>query len=319
MITKNRTVGIIGLGHVGAHVAYALGMMGIADEILICDKNEEKLISERQDLMDAVNFMPHRVNYKIAKYDELGDCDIIVNSSGDISLLATNNRDDEMNFTVKEVADYIPKVMAGGFNGIFVNITNPCDVITHIIAVKSGLPKGHVLGTGTGLDSSRLISAIAQQTGIEHHSFTAFMMGEHGNSQMIPWSLIRFAGKPFTELQQDPKFVFDKEDIKQKTINAAWVTYKAKGCTEYGVCSTAASLVRAILRDEKKIIPISAPLDGEYGEKGIFCGVPAIIGSNGCEHVMEYNLPADEMAEFKECCAAIHSNIAKADKLANIK
>ncbi len=317
MTAKKRIVGVIGVGHVGAHVAFALGMMGIADEVLLCDKKEAKLISERQDLMDAVKFMPHRVNYNIAGYGELGSCDVIVNCTGDITLCATGNRDDEMNFTAVQVNEYIPKVMAGGFDGVFVNVTNPCDVITSIIAKKSGLPRGRVLGTGTGLDTSRLVSAIAQQTGIDHHSFTAYMMGEHGAKQMVPWSLIQFSGKPLVELEKDPRFVFDKEDIKKKTINAGWVTYSGKHCTEYGICSTAATITGIILHDEKKIMPASVELDGEYGEKGLFIGCPALIGANGAEQVMEYNLTADELAEFKSCCDAVRSNIAKAKKLLN--
>ena len=315
MTAKKRIVGVIGVGHVGAHVAFNLGMMGIADEVLLCDKNESKIISERQDLMDAVKFMPHRVEYKLAKYEELKDCDVIVNSTGNIALCATGNRDDEMNFTAVQVADYIPKVMAGGFHGIILNITNPCDVITYLIAKKSGLPKGNVLGTGTGLDTSRLVSAIAQQTGLEHHSFNAYMMGEHGNAQMVPWSLMQFGGKPLADLQNDPRFVFDKEDIKNKTIKGGWVTYQGKQCTEYGIASTAAAMVGVILHDERKIMAASVPFDGEYGETGIFCGCPAVIGANGVEQVMEYNLPADEKAEFKKCCDTIRANIAKAEKL----
>lgn len=315
MSFKKRVIGVIGLGHVGAHVAFALGIMGIADEVKLCDKNQEKLVSERQDLMDAVKFFPHRVTYTIASYEELNDCDVIVNSTGDIDLVATGSRDDEMNFTVAQVADYIPKVMAGGFDGIFVNVTNPCDVITHLISKLSGLPKGHVLGTGTGLDTSRLVSAIAQQTGLDHQSFTAYMMGEHGDRQMVPWSLIKFAGKPLAELEKDPRFVFDKADIQKKTINAGWVTYSGKHCTEYGICLTAATLVRTILHDEKKIMPASVEFTGEYGESGIFCGCPAVIGANGIEQVMEYELPADELAEFKECCATIRANIGRAAAL----
>lgn len=315
MAIKKRIVGVIGVGHVGAHVAYNLGMMGIADEVLLCDKKESKIVSERQDLMDAVQFMPHPVNYRIAKYEELVECDILVNSTGDISLCATGNRDDEMHFTAVQVADYIPKIIAAGFNGIILNITNPCDVITYLIAKYSGLPKGHVLGTGTGLDTSRLVSAIAQQTGLEHHSFTAFMMGEHGNAQMVPWSLINFGGKSLDELQHDPRFVFDKEEIKNRAIKGGWVTYQGKGCTEYGIAATAARMVDAILRGEHRIMSASVPLDGQYGEKGIFCGVPAVIGNNGIEQIMEYNLPEAEMQDFKQCCETIRGNIAKAEKL----
>lgn len=315
MADKKVTIGVLGAGHVGAHVAYALGMMGVADVVKICDPKEAKVISERQDLMDAVYFMPHRVDYQIAKYEDLADCDIIINAVGDITLCATGSRDDEMNYTVRQVAETIPKVMAGGFNGFFVNITNPCDVVTHLIAKKSGLPKGRVFGTGTLLDSSRLISAIAQQTGIEHHSFNAFMMGEHGDRQMIPWSLVNFRGKPLAQMEKDPRFQFDKEAVRHQTIRAGWVTYSGKFCTEYGICSAAVTLAKAVLHDERKIFPCSCPLDGEYGEKDIFCGVPALIGKNGVEEVMEYDLPADELAEFKACCDTVRANIERAKAL----
>lgn len=315
MADKKVTIGVLGAGHVGAHVAYALGMMGVADVVKICDPKEAKVISERQDLMDAVYFMPHRVDYQIAKYEDLADCDIIINAVGDITLCATGSRDDEMNYTVRQVAETIPKVMAGGFNGFFINITNPCDVVTHLIAKKSGLPKGRVFGTGTLLDSSRLISAIAQQTGIEHHSFNAFMMGEHGDRQMIPWSLVNFRGKPLAQMEKDPRFQFDKEAVRHQTIRAGWVTYSGKFCTEYGICSAAVTLAKAVLHDERKIFPCSCPLDGEYGEKDIFCGVPALIGKNGVEEVMEYDLPADELEEFKACCDTVRANIERAKAL----
>lgn len=315
MADKKVTIGVLGVGHVGAHVAYALGMMGVADVVKICDPKEAKVISERQDLMDAVYFMPHRVDYQIAKYEDLADSDIIINAVGDITLCATGSRDDEMNYTVRQVAETIPKVMAGGFKGFFINITNPCDVVTHLIAKKSGLPKGRVFGTGTLLDSSRLISAIAQQTGIEHHSFNAFMMGEHGDRQMIPWSLVNFRGKPLAQMEKDPRFQFDKEAVRHQTIRAGWVTYSGKFCTEYGICSAAVTLAKAVLHDERKIFPCSCPLDGEYGEKDIFCGVPALIGKNGVEEVMEYDLPADELAEFKACCDTVRANIERAKAL----
>ena len=313
MNVKKRVVGVIGLGHVGAHVAFNLGVLGIADVVKLCDVKSKKLISERQDLMDAVMFMPHRVDYMIASYEELADCDVIVNAIGDITLCASGNRDDEMHFTVPQVADFIPKVMAGGFQGIIINVTNPCDVISDLIAKKSGLPKGHVFGTGTGLDSSRLISAISQHTDLDHHSFSAFMMGEHGNSQIVPWSIINFSGKSLAELEQNPAFAFDKARVQDETIHAGWTTYSGKQCTEYGISMTAATMTRAVLRDERKIMGASAPLDGEYGETGIFCGVPSVIGANGIEEVIEYNLPEQEMKDFKACCDTIRANIAKAE------
>ena len=283
MAIKKRMVGIVGVGHVGAHVAFNLGMMGIADEVLLCDLKESKVTSEVQDLNDAVMYMPNHVVYKASDYAGLKDCDVIVNAVGDITLCASGSRDGELENSVKQVADYVPKVMAGGFHGLFVSITNPCDVVANLIARKSGLPKGHVMGTGTLLDSSRLIHAISGQTGLDSRGFTAFMLGEHGNSQIVPWSQITFYGKPLSEMESDPKFRFDKEEVQERTIKGGWVTYSGKQCTEYGIASAGATLVRTILHDEKRILPCSAPLDGEYGESGIFCGVPAVIGANGVE------------------------------------
>lgn len=313
---KKRTIGIIGLGHVGAHVAFLLGMKGIADEVKLCDCNEQKLLSEHNDLMDAVMFMPHRVTYTMSDYAGLHDCDIIVIATGNVALLeAAGTRDVEMHFNVPEVSDFIPKVMAGGFDGIFVNISNPCDVITDLVARISSLPHHRVLGTGTGLDSVRLVNALVQQTGLSHNSFTAYMFGEHGNAQMVPWSLVNFRGKSLDSWQNDSRFAFDRREMQQKAIQGGWVTYKGKLCTEYGICATAAELISAIVHDEKRILAVSAALNGEYGVSGIYCGVPAVIGMHGVEQVMEYPLPEHELQEFRQCCQTIRGNIAKAATL----
>ncbi|MCH4167100.1 MAG: L-lactate dehydrogenase [Megasphaera sp.] len=317
MSIATRTVGVIGVGHVGSHVALLLGMMGVADTVRLCDLNETMVTSQRQDLMDAVKFMPHPVDYVISSYEELKDCDVIVNSVGNIKILTNGNhdRDDEMAYTVPQVAATIPKVMAGGFHGYFVNITNPCDVITKLISDLSGLPKGQVLGTGTGLDTSRLVSALAQQTGVAHQSIMAFMMGEHGNSQMTPWSLVRFGGKSLDELKGQAPFDFDTEEVKNRAIEGGWVTMQGKQCTEFGIGATAATIVGTILRGKNEIMPVSAPLDGEYGEHDVFVGCPAVIGAGGMEKVVEYKLAANELADFKKCCQTIRDNYARACKL----
>lgn len=314
MTIKKRTVGVIGLGHVGAHAAFCLGMMGIADEVLLCDKNHDKLVSEWNDLMDAVCFMPNHVTYKMVDYDGLADCDVIINSVGDISILLghTGDRDAEMKNSVHEVLTYAKKVAQAGFNGIFVNVTNPCDVITDLIAKETGLPRKHVLGTGVCLDSARLTHQISQQTGLDDRSFTAFMMGEHGNSQMIPFSRISFFGKSLEDLKDNPKFQFDHKELQDRVIKGGWLTFQGKHCTEYGIGSAAATITRSILHDEKRILPVSAYLDGEYGEKGLCVGVPAVIGADGVEKVMEYDLPADELAAFKKCCADVRANMKRA-------
>lgn len=316
---KKTTIGVIGLGHVGAHVAFALASQGIADELLLVDMNEKKLVSERQDLFDAGMFMPHRVEVRQADFKDLGCCSVIVNCVGDINILRANrDRTDELKFTINAVNGYVDKIMASGFDGVIINVTNPCDVVTRQIAKLSGLPKGRVFGTGTGLDSARLRSALAEQTGIDHKSINAFMIGEHGASQMAAWSNVSFAGKTLEEMSKvSDKFIFDREEMQKKVIGAGWVTFSGKFCTEYGICSTAARLASIVLHDEKQIMPVSTQLDGEFGQSGdyIFAGVPAVIGANGVEQVIEINLSDEEKAKFKSCCDDIRKNMKIADQL----
>ena len=130
-MAKKRVLGVVGMGHVGAHVAYALAIQGIADELVLVDQNEQKLASEVQDLRDAVAYMPHRVTVRGGDFSGLGVCDVIVNSVGKIDLLrGTHDRVTEMDFTIPAVRGYAEKIKASGFDGVLINITNPCDIVT---------------------------------------------------------------------------------------------------------------------------------------------------------------------------------------------
>lgn len=314
---KSRKVAVIGLGHVGAHVAYNLAVQGICDDILLLDMNEQKVISECQDLRDSAAYLPHRVHFSVADYPDLTDCDVIVNCVGDIVMLAeTMSRIDELKFNIPAVRSFAHKIKESGFNGILINISNPCDVITRELALALDLPKGRVFGTGTGLDTSRLLSALARQTGVDHKSITAYMLGEHGASQYAPWSCVSFAGVPLSQLEKtDERFQFDKEALCKEAIGGGWVTFKGKTCTEYGISATAARMVHQIFHDEKAIMPVSALLEGEYGEKDLFVGVPAIIGKNGVEQVLELPLTSEEQNEFHQCCDDIRKIIGMIDEL----
>ena len=215
---KLRKVGIIGVGHVGAHVAFSLVTRGIVDELVLVDINKQKAISERQDLLDATAYLPHRINIEVGEYEDLGDCDIIVNSVGKIDDVS-RDRLAELQQSVDMVNSYIKRVMNAGFNGIIINITNPCDIIAYYIQKTTGLPKNKVFGTGTGLDSSRFKNVMAQATGIDHKSIIGYSLGEHGDSQMIPWSIVNLGGKPLSQLEKERPETFgklDKEDIKNK-------------------------------------------------------------------------------------------------------
>lgn len=219
MEIRLRKVGIIGVGHVGAHVAFSLVTQGIVDELILVDINKQKAISERQDLLDAATYLPHRINVTAGEYEDLADCDIIVNSVGKIN--ESRDRLAELQESVDAVNSYIERVMDAGFNGIIINITNPCDIIANHIQKITGLPQNQVFGTGTGLDSSRFRNVMAECTGIDHKSIVGYSLGEHGDSQMIPWSAVNLGGKPLSELEKERPETFgslDKKDITYRTI-----------------------------------------------------------------------------------------------------
>ena len=311
MNVKPRKVGIIGLGHVGAHVAYSIALQGIADEVVLVDMNEKKLASECNDLADSVAYLPHRMHFSMGDFADLGDCDVIVNCVGKIELLRGNhNRVTEMDFTIPAVNGFVGKIKDSGFDGVLINITNPCDIVTRQLALGLGLPRGRVFGTGTGLDTARLLHALADRTGVDHKSITAYMMGEHGNDQFTPWSCVSFRGKSLDEwAKTDARFRFDRDEFQKTAIGGGWVTFSGKYCTEYGISTTAARMVHIVLHDEKAIMPASMELCGEYGESGLFAGVPCVIGAKGVEEVVELPLTDEEKAKFHACCEGIRHNM----------
>lgn len=305
---KTRSVGIIGVGHVGAHCAYSLAVQGIADELVLVDINEQKAISECQDLRDSVAYLPHRVEVRTGGYADVKDCDVVVISVGVIT--KSQNRLDELNVSVGMVNGFVKQVVDAGFEGIFIVITNPCDIIARQVHKLSGFDKARVFGTGTGLDSARFKAVLARETGIDHKSLVAYTMGEHGDSQMAPWSHVTVNGKPLAELAKvNPKYDVDQAAVLKEAVGGGWVTFAGKGCTEYGIATTLARFVNAIFHDEKMVMPASTQLNGEYGQADLFAATPCVIGKGGIEEVIELQLTEEELAAFGRSCDVIRTNI----------
>ena len=155
---------------------------------------------------------------------------------------------------------------------------------------------------------------MAQETGIDHKSVIGYSLGEHGDSQMIPWSVVNLGGKPLSELEKERPETFgklDKEDIKYRTVKGGWFTYEGKKCTEFGIAATASRLINAIYHDEKFVTTASTLLEGEYGQEGLYISIPVVIGKNGVEDKYELNLTENELEEFKHSCDVVKDNIAK--------
>ena len=250
-------IGIVGMGHVGAHVANSLVLQGIADELYmteICSGERDrskKLAAEVQDLGDSLAFCPHNVALHNCgdDYAQLAQCDVIVNCAGDVSL-SSKDRDGELFFTTDTAKTFIKTIADAGFHGIWITIANPCDVVATEIWKESGMDPRRIIGTGTALDSSRLKYVLSRVTGYDQHSITAYMLGEHGNQQFAPWSCVSFRGVPLDEwAKTDERFRFDRDALQKESIGGGWVTFSGKFCTEYGIATTAARMARTSIPD----------------------------------------------------------------------
>ena len=227
-----RKVGIIGIGHVGAHVANAVLSAGLAEELKLCDINEQKVVSECQDLSDTLSFYPHNCvigNYG-TQYEQLADCDVVINAAGDVKTSA-KDRDGELFVTTDIARTWISRLFNAGFHGVIITISNPCDVVATEIWHITGYDPRKIIGTGTALDSARLRNAIAKRVNVDQKSIGAYMLGEHGNSQFAYWSNVNIAGKPLTQLAQDnpQRFTLDEDETEQDARRGGYRVYAGKG------------------------------------------------------------------------------------------
>lgn len=308
-ITK-RSVGIVGLGRIGSRCAYSLALSGVADELVLSDIDAKRAAAEASDIGDAIAYMPHRVTVGTGDYDQLARCDVVAITAGIVS--DSKDRLSLLEGNIRITDNITDNLMKHGFDGILIVITNPCDVLAYHTAQRTGLSYGRVFSTGTALDSARLKKQLSLATGIDPKSISALVMGEHGASQVIPWSNVTIYGQTLDSLAAaDSRFDIDRADIRDKVLNGAWSAVDGKGVAEYGVASALTRCIGSIFHDEKAIIPVSTGLNGEYGVSGVFNGVPAIIGRNGVEKVVELRLTDSELADFQNSCDTLKNVIAK--------
>ena len=301
MPISNNTVAIIGAGSVGSAAAYGLVNQGLCDNVYLIDKNYGKAKAEATDLENSIEFMGRNMHVKAVDYPELAGADIIVLTAA-APYIEGQTRLDMLSGSVKIVDSIIPKITASGFKGIYIVITNPVDIISGYIRKITGLPKNRVIGTGTSLDSARLKNLLSEIVNVDPRCIHAFSLGEHGDSQMIPWSVVRVGGKRWRDIVADnpDKFGsgFPYEKIRKRIVNMGWDIIRDKGSTNYGIASATLGIIKAIMHDENQIIPVSAYLDGEYGQKGIYAGVPAVINKTGVKEVVEFKMTDDEKRSF---------------------
>lgn len=317
MSIKTRKVVIVGSGNVGSHCAFSLAVQGGCDEIIMIDKIEKKANAEAVDLSDTVSYLPHYVTSRKGTFEDCSDADIIVVSLG-VPPEPNKSRLDFLEGTIREVDTIIDPIMKSGFDGIIVVISNPVDVVANYILEKTKLPKNRVFGTGTTLDSSRLRRILSHETGIDAKSIQGYTMGEHGDSQMVPWSHVSLGGKPIFDLIKEKPKTFgnlDLDDIEKRAAFAAYEIIAGKGCTEFGIGVGLTEIVKTILHNERKILPATTLLNGEYGQTDVFASVPVIMSKDGIEEIIEINLTNNEKEKFNNSCNIIRSYIEKSKEI----
>lgn len=314
MAIKTRKVGIIGAGNVGSHLGLQLAVQGLVDEVVFYDVNNDKAMGESLDLMDAVSYQPHHFEAYAGTIDDMKDADIMINASGK-PRLPGQTRLDMMDGGIATTKEFLPLIEKSGFDGIIISISNPCDIIAEYIQYKLDYPKNKIIGSGTALDSARLQYQLSDQLKINRRSLTAYLLGEHGDSSMIPWSHVTVAGKKLDELlaEKPELYKMDPKDvILEKVHREGYVENTTKGCTEFGVTSATAELVRAIYHNEHKVLPVSVYLDGPYGIKDSFASVPVKIGKDGVEDIIELHLTAEENAELQASIKVLKEHFERA-------
>jgi len=292
---------VVGTGSVGAAVAFDLVMNHVCDDLILIDINKEKSWAEATDLQHSLGYSGSKMRVRDGEYADCKDADLVVIAAA-LPYITGQSRLDMLEKAAGIMKEIVPAIMESGFSEVIVVITNPVDVISFYVYKLSGLPSYKIIGTGTALDSARLKYHLADVMSVDPQSVHALCMGEHGDSQVVPWSQVTVGGKKFLDIINDNKVRLQGFDIHSVTENIKKIAYRiinAKGATTFGIAATTVQIIKAVLRDENKVIPVSAMLNGEYGEEDIYIGVPAVLNSQGVKELVEYHLSNDEMLELK--------------------
>lgn len=281
-------IGIIGTGWVGTSVAFSTLVAGHAGELWLHDLRGDVAEGEALDLADGAAFYP-RCSVRAVGLAELREADIVVLAAG------RNGRPDESRLDLMRdnarIAAGMGRALAG-FGGVVIVVTNPVDVLTRVVAAASGLPPERVIGTGTLLDTARLRERLARRLGVAPQSLHAQLVGEHGDSSVALWSGARVGG---LALRDWPGWQRSEEaELAQQVRRAAYEVIRRKGATNHAIGLVTAELIGCILRDERRLLPVSRVQAGACGIRGVALSLPALVGAGGALEVVEPAMDAIE-------------------------
>lgn len=303
---NNRKAAIIGCGFVGAASAFCLMQSGLFSELVLLDADRDKAEGEALDVAHGIPFASPMKIYA-GDYDDLTDAAIIIVTAG-ANQKPGETRLDLVQKNVGIFRSIIPEIAKRDYQGILLIVSNPVDILTYAAIKLSGMPEHRVIGSGTVLDTARFKYQLGEHLSIDPRSIHAFIIGEHGDSEIAAWSSANVSGIPIHDICEMRGF-YDHEDamreIAETVKNSAYEIIAKKKATYYGIAMSVRRICEAIVRNEKSILPLSVMLHGQYGLENVVLSMPAIVGSEGVETTVPIELNREEQEKLKHSAQAL--------------
>lgn len=311
MKVNSRKVAVIGCGFVGSSSAFALMQSGLFSEMVLIDADTKRAEGEAMDISHGISFARPMQIYA-GNYDDITDAAIIVITAG------ANQKPDETRLDLIKKNAAIMKSIVGeikkrDFSGILLIVSNPVDILTLIALKESGYPSNRVIGSGTVLDTGRFKYLLGEHLDVDSRSVHAFIIGEHGDSELAAWSNARIGGlkvNDFCELRGHFNHEQSMKKIFENVRNSAYEIIERKHATYYGIAMAVKRICEAIVRNEKSILPVSSLMTGEYGLNDVVLSIPAVVDETGVQKVIPIELNDEELTKLKDS-ANILKDIAK--------
>ena len=290
-----RKVAVIGCGFVGSACAFALMQHGLYSDMVLIDANRARAEGEAEDIAHGLLFAKP-MNIRAGDYADAADAAMAVVTAG-ANQKPGETRLDLVRRNSAIMLSVLGELKKAGFAGNILVVSNPGDVLTRVAQMHAGLPEGRVFGSGTVLDTARLRYLLGEHLDVDHRSVHAFIVGEHGDSEIALWSSATVSGVPLHDFCEMRGY-FDHEnamrEIGESVKKSAYRIIERKGATYYGIAMAVLRICEAVVRDEKSILPVSAALHGEFGIEDVTLSVPAIVGKEGVEKIVPVSLSEDE-------------------------
>lgn len=299
---EKRCVALVGCGMVGMSYAYALLNTDICNELILIDINAEKALGEAMDLNHGLAFSGSHMKIRAGSYNDCKYADLVVITAGAAQRKEGQSRLELLNDNLNIFKSLISKITESGFDGIFLVASNPVDVMTRITQELSGFPAKRVIGSGTTLDTARLRYLVGNYFGVDPRNIHGYVIGEHGDSEFVPFSQLYLATKLVEQVCDDKRFAYQVREIHaiaDKVRNSAAEVIKAKGATYYGIGMALVRITKAIFGDENSVLTVSSKLNGEYGLYDVYMGLPAYVNSTGVKRILSLNISEDEKEKLK--------------------